>query len=85
MYKVHNGMVPTSLTILLEKTIQVHGHQTRQARYDFLPHTVSRILIGAVPWNNLSSGLKSSEIIYIFNNRIKNFEICYCSCIYVTL
>jgi hypothetical protein len=37
MYKVRHEMAPSSLSNMFQKTNEVHEHQTRQAKHDFLP------------------------------------------------
>ena len=37
MYKVRHEMGPSSLSNMFQKTNEVHEHQTRQAKHDFLP------------------------------------------------
>jgi hypothetical protein len=37
MYKVRHEMAPSSLNNMFQKTNEVHEHQTRQAKHDFLP------------------------------------------------
>ena len=78
-------MVPNYFTTSLKKINQVHEHQTRQARYNFLP-PISRLYqlsekafsyTGTIAWNKLSSELKRSKTIKICNNKTKSFEILY--------
>ena len=37
MYQVRHEMAPSSLSNMFQKTNEVHEHQTRQAKHDFLP------------------------------------------------
>ena len=61
-------MVPSSLSNMFQKTSEVHKHQTRQAKHDFLPPKPKTTFLkkafsyrGAVAWNNQPSAIKNSS------------------------
>jgi hypothetical protein len=63
---------------MFQKTNEVHEHQTRQAKHDFLPpkaktNYLKRHLAGifTVAWNNLPSEIKNSESVNIFKAKLK--------------
>ena len=78
MYKVRHEMAPSSLSNMFQKTNEVHEHQTRQAKHDFLPPKPKTNYLkkafsyrGAVAWNNLPSEIKNSESVNIFKAKLK--------------
>ena len=80
MYKVRHEMTP-SLTDMFKKTNEVHKHQTRQTKHDFLPPKPKTNYLkkafsyrGAVAWNNLPAGIKNSESINTFKAKLKNYK-----------
>ena len=71
-------MVPSSLSNMFQKTSEVHKHQTRQAKHDFLlPKPKTNYLKkafsyrGAVAWNNLTSAGKNSDSVNAFKPKLK--------------
>ena len=75
MYQINSGMVPDYLIDLFTKTNIVHGHETRQAKFNFVPPKPntnfgkkSFSYRGAVAWNNLTSHQKSSTNLKSFKN-----------------
>ena len=63
---------------MFQKTNEVHEHQTRQAKHDFLPPKPKTNYLkkafsyrGAVAWNNLPSEIKNSESVNIFEAKLK--------------
>ena len=78
MYKVRHEMAPSSLSNMFQKTNEVHEHQTRQVKHDFLPPKPKTNYLkkafsyrGAVAWNNLPSETKNSETVNIFKAKLK--------------
>ena len=74
-YQINNRMVPDYLNDLFTKTNIVHGHETRQAKFNFVPPkpntNVGKKSFSyreAVPWNNLTSHQKSSTNLKSFKN-----------------
>jgi tRNA G37 N-methylase Trm5 len=71
-------MAPSFLSNMFQKTNEVHEHQTRQAKPDFLPSKPKTNYLkktfryrGAVAWNNLPSEIKNSESVNIFKAKLK--------------
>ena len=75
MYQINNRMVPDYLIDLFTKTNIVHGHETRQAKFNFVPpkpntnfRKKSFSYRGAVAWNNRNR--KSSTNLKSFKNYL---------------
>ena len=78
MYKVRHEMGPSSLSNMFQKTSEVHKHQTRQAKHDFVPPKPKTNYLkkafsyrGAAAWNNLPSAIKNSDSVNAFKAKLK--------------
>jgi hypothetical protein len=70
-------MAASFLNNMFQKTNEVHEHQTRQGKHDFLPSKPKTNYLkkalscrGAVAWNNLPSEIKNSESVNIFKAKL---------------
>ena len=78
MYEVRHEMVPSSLSNMFQKTSEVHKHQTKLAKHDFLPPKPKTNYLkkafsyrGAVAWNDLTSAIKNSDSVNAFEAKLK--------------
>ncbi|CAB3992510.1 Hypothetical predicted protein [Paramuricea clavata] len=83
IYKAVNNLYPNELNTIFEPTSQVHSHNLRGSSHSMFtprPRTeAGKRSFGyrgaAVLWNDLPDEIRSQASIYLFKNKLSNFQI----------
>ena len=82
IYKAVNNLYPNELNTIFESTSQVHSHNLRGSSHSmFTPRPRTEAgkrsfgYRGAVLWNDLPDEIRSQASIFLFKNKLSNFQI----------